>query len=170
MKIQRGIKVNKFCQECGNQLFEKEIEHEGMAPYCQSCESFRFLMYNVAVSIITVNKANGKILLIQQYGRPKKILVAGYVNHGESVENTVLRELKEETGLSASLIQFNQTQFFQASNTLMCNFTAFVDNDKDFSPNHEIDAAYWYSPKEAKANIFPNSLAEKFLSAYLDQK
>jgi len=161
--------VNKFCQECGYELIEKELEHEGLAPYCLKCATFRFPMYNVAVSIITINKANGKILLIQQYDRPKKILVAGYVNHGERVEDTVLRELKEETGLSASLIQFNQTHFFQPSNTLMCNFTAFVEDDTDFSPNHEIDNANWYSPEEAKVNIFPNSLAEKFLTAYLNQ-
>ncbi|KHD44629.1 NAD(+) diphosphatase [Streptococcus hongkongensis] len=161
--------MNKFCQECGQELIEKELEYEGMAPFCQPCESFRFPLYNVAVSIITINKTNGKILLIQQYGRAKKILVAGYVNHGERVEDTVLRELREETGLTASTIQFNQTQFFQPSNTLMCNFTAFVEDDSDFSPNHEIDDYYWYSPEEAKANIFPNSLAEKFLTAYLAQ-
>lgn len=162
--------MNKFCQECGTQLIEKELKDEGKVPFCLPCDSFRFPTYNVAVSIITVNKENGKILLIQQYGRPKKILVAGYVNKGESAEEAVLRELKEETGLTASSISFNKTQFFQPSNTLMCNFTAYVDNDSAFIPNHEIDAAYWYSEEDAKENIFPNSLAEKFLIHYLDHK
>ena len=126
-------------------------------------------MYNVAVSMIVINEQTGKILLIKQYGRPFFILVAGYVNRGEPLEHAVGREIKEETGMTVSHIKFNRTSFFEPSNTLMCNFTAFVKDASELSPNREIDSYQWFTPVEAQQNIRPNSLAERFLNAYLEE-
>ena len=72
--------IQKHCFECGTALIEKELEEEGIVPYCPKCQQYRFPMYNVAVSMIVVDEETGKILLIQQYGKLSYILVAGYVN------------------------------------------------------------------------------------------
>ena len=161
--------IQKHCFECGAPLIEKELEGEGIVPYCTQCQEFRFPMYNVAVSMIVINEQTGEILLIKQYGRPFFILVAGYVNRGEALEHAVGREIKEETGMTVSLIRFNRTSFFEPSNTLMCNFTAFVKDASELSPNREIDAYQWFTPEAAQQNIRPNSLAERFLNAYLEE-
>ena len=65
--------------------------------------------------------------------------MAGYVNRTEQLEHAVAREIKEETGMNVSSIKFNRTSFYEPSNVLMCNFTAFVENDRDFCVNEEID-------------------------------
>ncbi|MGT2722182.1 NAD(+) diphosphatase [Streptococcus porcinus] len=162
--------MQKYCQECGAKLIAKELENEGQILFCKSCDQFRFPSFNTAISLIVVNQSNNKILLIQQYGRPRKILVAGYVGKGENLEETAIRELKEETGLTGLSISFNKSQFFEPSNTLMCNFTVIVKDDSDFQASHEIDAYDWYYPEEARQHIFQNSLAAKFLEHYLDKK
>ena len=162
--------IQKHCFECGTALVERELDGEGVVPYCPECQQFRFPMYNVAVSMIVINEQNGTILLIKQYGKPSFVLVAGYVNRGEQVEHAVGREIKEETGMTVSRIQFNRTSFFEPSNTLMCNFTAFVKDDSELSTNAEIDSFQWFSPEEARQNIRPNSLDERFLNAYLDER
>ena len=161
--------IQKHCHECGTALIEKELENEGIVPYCPTCEQYRFPMYNVAVSMIVINEQTDEILLIKQYGRPHFILVAGYVNRGEQLEHAVSREIKEETGMTVSRIKFNRTSFFEPSNTLMCNFTAFMKDASEMSPNGEIDSYQWFSPDEARKNIRPDSLAEKFLNAYLEE-
>lgn len=161
--------IQKHCFECGTALVERELEGEGMVSYCPKCEQHRFPMYNVAVSMIVVDEQTGKILLIKQYGRPSYILVAGYVNRGEQVEHAVCREIKEETGMTVSRLKLNRTQFFEPSNTLMCNFTAFVKDSSELSTNKEIDSYQWFSPDDARKNIRPDSLAQKFLNAYLDE-
>jgi NAD+ diphosphatase len=74
--------TGKFCRECGTALVPKELENEGIVPFCPKCEQFRFPQYNVAVSMIVVNEEKDEILLIKQYGRPTYILVAGYVSRG----------------------------------------------------------------------------------------
>jgi NAD+ diphosphatase len=161
--------IQKHCFECGAPLIEKELEGEGIVPYCTQCQEYRFPMYNVAVSMIVINEQTGEILLIKQYGRPFFILVAGYVNRGEALEHAVGREIKEETGMTVNRIRFNRTSFFEPSNTLMCNFTAFVKDASELSPNREIDSYQWFTPVEAQQNIRPNSLAERFLNAYLEE-
>ncbi|MHA3678152.1 NUDIX domain-containing protein [Faecalibacterium sp. PGM34] len=90
-------------------MIEKELEEEGIVPYCPKCQQYRFPMYNVAVSMIVVDEETGKILLIQQYGKPSYILVAGYVNRGEAEEHAVVREVREETGLEVEHLRFNRT-------------------------------------------------------------
>ena len=159
----------KYCQECGTALTEKYLENEGMIPFCPKCNQYRFPMYNVAVSMIVVNKSTDNILLIKQYGRPFFILVAGYVNRTESLEHAVIREIKEETGMTVASIKFNRTRFFEPSNTLMCNFTAFVEDDSELSVNNEVDSYCWFSKDEARENIKPESLAAYFLDSYLDE-
>ena len=119
--------------------------------------------------MIVVNEEKDEILLIQQYGRQSYILVAGYVTRGEALEDAVRREIREETGMTVSHMKFNRTQFFEKSDTLMCNFTAFVKDASEFSPNYEIDSCAWFTREEARANIRPNSLAEWFLVSYLDE-
>lgn len=162
--------IQKHCFECGEALTEKPLKGEGMIPYCSKCEQFRFPMYNVAVSMIVVNRENGRILLIRQYGRDKNILVAGYVNRGEAEETACARELREETGMTAESIHFNRTRFFEPSNTLMCNFTVFVKDDSELNVNEEIDCYEWFSPEDALREIAHGSLAEAFLKAYLEEK
>lgn len=159
----------KYCIECGTKLIDKALENEGVIPFCPSCNVHRFPQYNVAVSMITRDEKTDKILLIQQYGRPSYILVAGYVNRGETAEHAVAREVMEETGLHVTGIRFNRTKFFEPSNTLMCNFTVYVDNASDIKVNSEVDAFSWFLPEEARENIRPNSLAKEFLCAYLDE-
>ena len=160
----------KYCTECGTELIEKSLENEGVIPFCPKCNQYRFPMYNVAVSMIVINKQNDKILLIKQYGKPSFILVAGYVNRTEQLEHAVKREIKEETGMTVSSIKFNRTSFFEPSNTLMCNFTAFVDDESELCTNEEIDSFKWFSRDEARENIRPNSLAAYFLNSYLDEQ
>ena len=161
--------IQKHCFECGAELVERELEGEGIVPYCPKCGQYRFPMYNVAVSMIVINEQTGEILLIKQYGRPHFILVAGYVNRGEQLEHAVVREIKEETGMTVSRIKFNRTSFFEPSNTLMSNFTAFVKDASELSPNGEIDSYQWFTPSDARKNIRPDSLAQRFLNAYLDE-
>ena len=158
-----------FCRMCGTKLEIRELENEGMIPYCPKCEAFRFPQYNVAVSMITVNEATDEILLIQQYGRPSYVLVAGYVSKGEALEDAVRREVREETGMTVDHMKFNRSQYFEKSDTLMCNFTAYVKSADEMHANYEIDSYKWFSCEEAAKNIRPGSLAEHFLVSYLGE-
>ncbi|MGN0470105.1 MAG: NAD(+) diphosphatase [Acutalibacteraceae bacterium] len=153
-----------YCYECGTRLIEKELENEGIIPYCTKCGQYRFPIYSSAVSMIVQNPSRDKILLIKQYGKPNYVLVAGYINKGESAENAVIREVREEIGLDVTEVKFNKSEYFEPTNTLMLNFLCIADSESLAALNtDEVDYAQWFSLDDAKSNIKPNSLAQRFL-------
>ncbi|MGN1014329.1 MAG: NAD(+) diphosphatase [Butyricicoccus sp.] len=157
------------CYSCGTKLEQKYLENEGMIPYCPKCREYRFPIFNAAVSMEILNPAKDKVILIQQYGKKRNILVAGYINRGESAEETVAREAKEELGLTVGEIRFNKSKFFEPSNTLMLNFSCVADSEDLSGMTKEVDSVAWYSFDEAREAIFDGSLAEEFLCHFLDR-
>lgn len=158
-----------YCSHCGNALVLKECEHEGMIPYCETCKKFIFPTFNTAVSLIALAPSFDRILLIQQYGKKRNILVAGYVNQKESVEECIVREMQEEIGRKVMKYHFLKSEYFAKSNTLMLNFAVVLDSDSLANVSDwEIDACAWYSFEEAKKAIAQGSLAQKFLLNFIN--
>ncbi|MDD7210515.1 MAG: NUDIX domain-containing protein [Lachnospiraceae bacterium] len=157
-----------YCVECGTRLVEKYLEGEGMIPYCETCKEYRFPIFSTAVSMEVQSPDRKKILLIKQYGKDRYVLVAGYINQGENAEHAVKREVREEIGVDVSQIHFEQSEYFPNTNTLMLNFSC-VASSEDLShvSEKEIDECQWFSRKEAREKIAQNSLAGKFLCAFL---
>lgn len=157
-----------YCMQCGTKLETRYLEGEGIVPYCPSCQDYRFPVFSTAVSMI-VRNSDGKIILIRQYGRPRFILIAGYVNRGENAEDAVRREVAEELGMTVTSVHFNRSSYFKPSNTLMLNFSVTVKEQRPH-PNREVDSYEIFTDEEAKENIAEGSLAQKFLLWALDGK
>ena len=152
-----------YCMQCGARLRMKDHETEGRpVPWCDACGEYRFPVFNAAVSMVVFSPDRGRILLIQQYGKPFYILPAGYINKGEDAEDAVRRELAEELGLAVRALRFNRSRYFPPSNTLLLNFDVTVE-DAPPAPNWEVDAWRWFTPEEAKVHIKPDSYAQAFL-------
>ena len=161
----------KYCYECGTKLIEKPLDNEGMIPYCKHCGEYRFPIFSAAVSMVVQNPAKDKILLIQQYKKKNNVLVAGYINKGESAENAVVREVKEEIGLNVISHDLNKSEYFPKTNTLMFNFVCVVDSENlDNVNTKEVDKAQWFTLDQARECIMPDSLAKRFLMYYLHSR
>ncbi len=152
-----------YCSVCGTRLTKKECGDEGLVDYCEKCRTFKFPMYSSAVSMVVFNKDKNKILLIQQYGSKDNILVAGYINKGETPQQALKREIKEEVNLNAISWNYNNSMYFNKTNTLIHNFVVVVDSESFLLKKNEVDSANWYTVMEAVNNIKPNSIAETFL-------
>lgn len=160
----------KCCYECGTKLEEKYLEKEGMIPYCPTCQQYRFPIFNTAVSMEVLNPSKTHVLLIQQYGKKRNVLVAGYVNRGEAAEDAVVREVREEIGLQVHDVTFRKSKFFEPSNTLMLNFSCVAQTEDLSGMTDEVDHAEWVVLEQADEKIAQNSLAQEFLENYLDIK
>ena len=156
-----------YCMHCGTKLRLAEHDGEGLVPYCPTCGEYRWPVFNTAVSMIVMNEAKDRVLLIRQYGRPHYVLVAGYVNRGEDAEDAAAREVWEELGMTVQSARFNRSRYFAPSNTLMLNFTVTVAEDAPH-PNREVDDWAWFTVEESRRSIKPHSLAGAFLRGYFD--
>jgi len=156
----------EYCYDCGTKLIKKELEHEGIVPFCPNCNKFIFPFFSAAVSMIILSGDKSKILLIKQYGKDFYRFVAGYINKGESAEEAVYREMDEEVGLKPKYIKPLRTSYFEKSNTLMYNFLAVCDS-LDVKTNYEVDKYDWIPIENAKEALKDAKLALYFFESYL---
>ena len=155
------------CYECGAKLIPRELEGEGIIPYCPQCEAYRFPIFSTAMSTTLLSPDRKKALLIQQYGRARNVLVAGYVNKGENAEHAVVREVQEEMGLKVTHMAFVKSTYFAPSNTLMLHFLTVVEDEDLSRMTPEVDKAQWFELEEAKQAVIAPSLAQRFLETAL---
>ena len=155
----------KHCFHCGNKLELKELKNEGLIPFCNNCNEYRFPIFSTAVSAIILNKDITKTLLIKQYNLGFDVLVAGYINKGENAEDALCREIKEEVGLNVISYTFQKTEYWPKSNTLLINFYCVVE-DENVITNDEVDSYHWYDIHEAY-NIV-NKERNLYIAAFLD--
>ncbi len=155
----------KYCPVCGTRLHPKPNPPEEPALYCESCGEYRFPLYSTAVSVIVLDPRREKMILIRQYGKSDLILVAGYVDKGETAEAAVIREVREELGMEAKELRFLCSHYYAHSETLMLNYLVTTDAPEPH-PNWEVDSWEWVPVREAIGKVKPGGLAETLLRDY----
>lgn len=153
-----------FCQDCGNKLTLKFCENEGLVPYCDSCGEFKFPPFKTAVSMTVVNKSQDRVLLARHTGGDF-LLFAGYVKKGESAEKAIVREIREETGLSAVKYKYIGSRYHEPRNVLMLGFIVVVSDGEIRLNEEEITEAKWCGFDEALQTVSHDSTAEFLLKS-----
>ena len=142
--LYRWYRQNRFCGRCGLKMEPRADER---ALHCPACASTVYPSVFPAVIVAVV--CNGKILLARGAGFSQGwfSLIAGYTNPGESLEETVIREVKEETGLDVWNIRYYKSQPWPLSSSLMVGFVAEADESQPLQPDtREIAEAAWFTP------------------------
>ena len=152
-----------YCPVCGEKLSLRPHPTEPPTLWCSGCSDWRFPLFSAAVSVILLDQSMERMLLIRQYGEPDPVLPAGYVDKGETAEAAVLREIREELGMTALSPRFLGSHYYAPSETLMLNFLAVAAED-EARPNAEVDGWEWVPAKEARSLVKPGGLAEVLLA------
>jgi len=96
----------QYCPFCGNSL-EIKIEEEQERKFCSDCKWTYYPRVSTAAGAIIIQ--DGQVLLVQRAREPYLgtwMLPAGFVDYGEHPADTVVREIREETGLKATDTEF----------------------------------------------------------------
>jgi NAD+ diphosphatase len=134
---------NKFCGKCGTETKEKSNER---AIICPDCNTMVFPKISPAIIVAIV--CNDKILLAHNSNFPENwySLVAGYADIGESLEESVIREVKEEVGLDVTNIRYYKSQPWPYSGSMMIGFIAEASDAQSIVvDNIEINDAKWFT-------------------------
>jgi NAD+ diphosphatase len=100
--------------------------------------------------------------------------LAGFVEAGESLEDTVVREVREETGVHASAVSYFASQPWPFPSSLMLGFHATADRNEALQLDGELEEARWFSSAELKAKaarVLPPSysIARRLIDTWYTQ-
>ena len=115
-----------YCPNCGKKTVVKQLGDD-VVDYCMCCNSALHTFFYTCVIIVLINKENKVCVIKQSYGENKYVLVAGFVNLHESLEECVVREIKEETGLITKDIKYIGSFPMENKDNLMVSYVAHVD-------------------------------------------
>lgn len=160
---------NRYCGRCGC-LMHRDGRERMMR--CEKCGNTVYPRINPAV--ITAVTDGDRILLTQYKGRTgdgRYALVAGFAEIGESIEDTVRREVKEETGVSVSNIRFYKSQQWPMSSSLLFGFVCDLEgSDKITIEEDELGDAVWFSREEIPDTTEEISLTSEMISMFKEGK
>jgi NAD+ diphosphatase len=130
----------KYCGRCGASLFKEKKTRSLSCPVCGQIE------YPKIAPAVLVGVINGNRLLLAEYPNyDKYALLAGFAEIGETLEETVKREVMEEVGLKVKNIRYYKSQPSSLSDNLMVGFFCEVDEtDKINFDAEELSNAVWF--------------------------
>lgn len=113
----------KYCPQCGKGLVSREIDgvtRQG----CPSGECGYVFWDNPTPVVAAIVELDGSVVLVRNRLWPEKMfgLVTGFLERGETPENAVIREVREELGLDGTIAGFVGYYSFFEMNQLILAF------------------------------------------------
>jgi ADP-ribose pyrophosphatase YjhB (NUDIX family) len=174
MQKTHPLEVLKFCPKCGSPQFEIAGER---SLKCASCGFHYFINASAAVAAL-VTDGNGRLMLVTRGIEPdygKLDLPGGFVDHSESVEDAVKRELFEELGMKVKSIKYvssapNEYVFSGFSVfTIDLAFEVIPESVDDLTPMDDIIEYRFYAENEFKYNDIPAPSMKKFVKDFFNK-
>ena len=136
----------RFCGACGEKTAPSQTERAMVCPACGS------VYYPVIAPAVIIGVTKGDRLLVSRYaGRPYKAvaLLAGYTEIGETIEDTVRREVMEEVGIHVKNLRYYRSQPWGIDHDVLMGFFCEADGDEPLRVEHsELAEAWWASREE----------------------
>lgn len=150
MSLARWHARHRFCANCGHL---STIARGGWSRSCLSCEAEHFPRVDPVVIMLVEHQ--GKVLLGRQPHWPegRYSALAGFVEVGETIEDAVAREVKEEAGLEVTDVRYVASQPWPFPSSLMiaCHAQS-VASDLTID-KAELEDARWFTREEALAGV-----------------
>jgi NAD+ diphosphatase len=163
-QLNRWYDNHRFCSRCSKPMQRSEKER---MLYCGSCG---FQTYPTISPCVIVAVHDGDRLLLTKYaGRAytKYALIAGFSEIGESLEQTVLREVKEEVGLKVKNLKFYKSQPWPFTDTILAGFYAELEGgDAITLQEDELALGVWVKREEIPPAELKISLTGEMIEAF----
>jgi NAD+ diphosphatase len=160
-------RTHQFCGRCGAELTAKTTER---AKECSQCGLLHFPRLAPAI-IVLVERGQELLLARSRHFAPGMYSVlAGFVEPGESLEEAVIREVREEVGLSIKDIRYFGSQPWPFPHSLMIGFAAKYAGGEISLEDPEIEEAGWFTVENLPLIPGKISIARKLIDWFLQKQ
>ncbi len=159
---------NHFCGKCGSVVVHDTKERMLL---CPSCKNRIYPRINPAVIVAVTDK--NRLLLTKYRNRiyTNYALVAGFVEIGETFEDTVRREVMEEAGLLVKNIRYYGSQPWGFGDNILAGYICEVDGNTDITMDEdELSLAYFVEREEIPVTYTDSSLTNEMICAFKEGK
>jgi NAD+ diphosphatase len=136
-----------FCSNCGHKT---EMSDAGYRRHCPACKTDHFPRTDPVV-IMAVTHGDRILLGRQKAWAPGMYsAIAGFMEPGETIEQAVAREVKEETGVSTGAVRYVASQPWPFPSSLMIGCIAEASSEAISLDDQELEAARWFSKSDVR--------------------
>lgn len=156
---------NCFCGRCGGQTQPDQDERMLRCPRCGN-----MIYPKIAPAVIVAVTDGDRLLMTRYQGREYKgyALIAGFNEIGETAEDTVRREIREEVGLEVTDIRYYGSQPWGTDSNLLLGFFARLKGDGTIHMDRqELSQAGWYRREEIPVKPDEYSLTNHMIQAFI---
>jgi NAD+ diphosphatase len=153
---------NQFCGRCGQSMIEHGTER---AMTCEPCKQMIFPRISPCIIVLVVR--GDEVLLAQGVGFPDGMYstLAGFMEAGETPEETVRREVNEETGIQVKNIRYFSSQSWPVPSQLMLGFFADYESGDIVPDPVEIVDAQWFPINQLPNTPPANAISGQLISS-----
>ncbi|GAA5177576.1 NUDIX hydrolase [Modicisalibacter zincidurans] len=160
-----------YCCRCGHHPLVRRVP-DGDTHERDCCSTCGYIAYdNPRVIAGAILEREGRLLLCQR-GIPPRVgtwtLPAGFMERGESVEETAHREVWEETGIHAEILTPYSIFSVPPTNELYIIYRARLLGWND-APGHETQAVDWFRAEEIPWDAIFYPAIRQILERYIDE-
>ena len=141
---------SKFCGRCGSVT---RSERTGHVRVCTSedCGAHYFPRTDPAVIVLVHDGDHCLLGNKADWPENRFSTIAGFVETGETIEQAVVREVKEETGVDVGMLEYHSSQPWPFPGSLMLGFQAAASSREIALSDSELRDARWFSKAEIRA-------------------
>lgn len=158
---------NRFCGRCGSEMVLGTNERKVV---CSNCHNEVFPRINPAVIVAVYDKDR---LLMTKYNRPGAwfVLIAGFVEIGETAEDTVRREVMEEAGVKVKNIRYFGSQPWGVPGNLTLGYIAELDGSDEITiDTNELCDGRWFQREDVPVPDDEVSITAAMIRAFANNE
>ncbi len=157
--------ANRYCGWCGAKSAYDKAERAMRCPVCGKIEYPRI---NPAC-IIGVTNGDKLVTIRYRQGYGGMALIAGFTEIGETLEETVAREVMEEVGLKVKNIRYYKSQPWGIAADILTGFFCDVDGDDTIRiDENELKQAAWTTREEIEPQTLDYSLTGEMMALFAE--
>ena len=165
-EIAEWLEINRFCGRCGAEMKPHDDPSE-CALVCSACGYTAYPKISPAV-IVLVTK--GDKVLLQRNTHYRGVvwsLVAGFVDPGESLEDAIRREVREEASIDVRDIRYFGSQTWPFPSNIMIGFRAEYAGGELTPDGEEVVESGWFDREHLPEIPRHGSIARAMLDAWI---